>query len=220
MSTRANYVFKYGRRTLATFYIHHDGYPEGAAEYFHKALIYGNGKISSPDIFFRANETCEISDIHGDIEYLYELNVNTQSIKVYKILFTETGNTKYLHIKDDLYMFINRYSVVFSSDPKYRKYKQKYSWKSDSEIEEIIKSEKAWHYISARSEYDYENKTKARCLELVYKELRQVTEELCNDSIRFGTDNPNYKNLVAYQYSLMKQLEELVNIASDKKEEK
>lgn len=220
MSTRANYVFKSGRKTLATFYIHHDGYPEGAAEYFHKALIYGDGKISSPDIFFRANEACEISDIHGDIEYLYELDVDTQSIKVYKILFTETGNTKYLYIKDDLYMFINRYSVVFSSSAKYQEYKQKYSWKSDSEVEEIIKSEKAWHYISARGKYDYENKTKARCLELVYKELRQATEELCNDSIRFGTDNPNYEHLVEYQYNLMKQLEVLVNIALNKKEEK
>lgn len=36
MSTRANYIFKSGRKTLATFYIHHDGYPKGAADYFPK----------------------------------------------------------------------------------------------------------------------------------------------------------------------------------------
>ena len=140
MSTRANYIFKSGRKTLATFYIHHDGYPEGAAEYFHKALIYGNGKIDSPDTFFRANDACEISGIHGDIEYLYELDVNTQKIKIYKIVFTETGNEKSLYIADDLYMFINRYSVVFSSSTKLHEYRRKYSWKSDSEIEQIIKS--------------------------------------------------------------------------------
>ena len=38
MSTRANYIFKSGRKTLATFYIHYDGYPEGAASYFQNAL--------------------------------------------------------------------------------------------------------------------------------------------------------------------------------------
>lgn len=219
MSTRANYIFKSGRKTLATFYIHHDGYPEGAAEYFHKALIYGNGKINSPDIFFRANDACEISGIHGDIEYLYELDVNTQKIKIYKIVFTEAGNEKSLYIADDLYMFINRYSVVFSSSTKLHEYRRKYSWKSDSEIEQIIKNEKTWHYISAQSRWNHEARTKARCLELVYKELRQATEELVEDSIRYGTDNPNYQHLVVWQYNLMKQLEVLVNIANGKKEE-
>lgn len=219
MSTRANYIFKSGRKTLATFYIHHDGYPEGAAEYFHKALIFDNGKINSPDVFLRANDACEISDIHGDIEYLYEFNIKTQKLKVFKIHFTETGNKKSLYIVDDVYMFINKYSVVFSSSTKLHEYRRKYSWKSDSEIEQIIKNEKAWHYISAQSRYNRTDTTQARCLELVYKELRQATEELCEDSIRYGTDNPNYKHLVVWQYNLMKQLEVLVNISNGKKEE-
>lgn len=216
MSTRANYIFKSGRKTLATFYIHHDGYPEGAVKYFHKALIFGNGKINSPDTFFRANDTCEISDIHGDIEYLYELDVNTQKIKVYKIIFTETGNKKSLDIVDDLYMFINRFSVVFSSSTKLHEYRRKYTWKSNSEIEQIIKNERKWYYISAQGRYDYEAKTKARCLELVYKELKQATNELVEDSIRYGTDNPNYQHLVIWQHNLMKQLEVLVNYANEK----
>ena len=219
MSTRANYIFKSGRKTLATFYIHHDGYPEGAAEYFHKALIYGNGKINSPDTFLRANDACEISDIHGDIEYLYELDVNTQKIKIYKIVFTETGNEKSLYITDDLYMFINRYSVVFSSSSKLHEYRRKYSWKSNSEIEQIIKNEKAWHYISARSRYNDTNKTQARCLELVYKELRQSTEELINDTIRYSTNNPNYYHLAEWHFNLIKQLKVLEDILNDKKEE-
>ena len=220
MSTRANYIFKSGRKTLATFYIHHDGYPEGAAEYFHKALIYDNGKINSPDAFLRANNACEISCIHGDIEYLYEFDIQTQRLKVFKIHFTETGNDKSLHIVDDIYMFINRYSVVFSSSTKLHEYRRKYSWKSDSEIEQIIKNEKTWHYISSQSRYNRTDTTQARCLELVYKELRQATEELVEDAIRYGTDNPNYQHLVVWQYNLMKQLEALVNISNGKKEEK
>ena len=161
MSTRANYIFKSGRKTLATFYIYHDGYPEGAAEYFHKALIFDNGKINSPDAFLRANDACEISCIHGDIEYLYEFDIKTQKLKVFKIHFTETGNNKSLYIVDDIYMFINRYSTVFSSSTKLHEYRRKYSWKSDSEIEQIIKNEKTWHYISAQSRWNHEAKTKA-----------------------------------------------------------
>lgn len=219
MSTRANYIFKSGRKTLATFYIHHDGYPEGAAEYFHKALIYDNGKINSPDAFLRANDACEISCIHGDIEYLYEFNIKTQKLKVFKIDFSETGNEKSLYIVDDIYMFINRYSVVFHSSAKLHEYRYKYPWKSDSAIEQIIKNEKTWHYISSQSRHNRTDKTQARCLELVYKELRQATEELCEDSIRYGIDNPNYKHLVVWQYNLMKQLDVLVNISNGKKKE-
>lgn len=116
-------------------------------------------------------------------------------------------------------MFINRYSVVFSSSTKLHEYRRKYSWKSDSEIEQIIKNEKTWHYISSQSRYNRTDKTQAKCLELVYKELRQATEELVEDSIRYSTDNPNYQHLVVWQYNLMKQLEVLVNIANGKKEE-
>lgn len=219
MSTRANYIFKSGRKTLATFYIHHDGYPEGAAEYFHKALIYDNGKINSPDAFLRANDACEISCIHGDIEYLYVFDIQTQKLKVFKVYFTETGNEKSLYIVDDIYMFINRYSVVFSSNTKLHEYRRKYPWKNDSEIEQIIKNERTWYYISVQSRWNPEAKTQARCLELVYKELRQATEELINDSIRYGIDNPNYQHLVVWQYNLMKQLEVLVDISNGKKEE-
>ena len=110
-------------------------------------------------------------------------------------------------------------SVVFSSSTRLHEYKRKYSWKSDLEIEQIIKNEKTWYYISAQSRWNHEARTKARCLELVYKELRQATEELVEDSIRYGTDNPNYQHLVVWQYNLMKQLEVLVNIANGKKEE-
>ena len=64
MSTRANYIFKSGRKTLATFYIHHDGYPEGAAEYFHKALIFGDGKINSPEyVRYVAEKLAEIKTV-------------------------------------------------------------------------------------------------------------------------------------------------------------
>lgn len=212
MSTRANYIFKSGRKTLATFYIHHDGYPEGAAEYFHKALIFGDGKINSPDDFLRANEACEISCIHSDIEYLYEFDTKTQRVKVYKISINALTNKQEenLIIIDSIYAFINDYQTVFSSSKRFHDYKIKYSWKNEEEVKKIIKAERAWCYISAQDRYDYEVKLKPKCLDLVYKNLRKATEELIEDAMRFGIDNPNYKHLVAYQHNLMKQLEELI----------
>ncbi len=70
MSTRATYQFKSGTQTLATIYIHHDGYPEGAAEYYF-APCFERFSVNS---FFRANERAEITEsheIHGDTEYRY-----------------------------------------------------------------------------------------------------------------------------------------------------
>ena len=213
MSTRANYIFKSGRKTLATFYIHHDGYPEGAASYFQNALILGNGKINSPDLFLRANENCEISDIHGDIEYLYEFNIKTQMINCYAVYFTD--NYKMLkspRYKEDIYSFINRHFMVFS-------YVRKFSYKGEKGNEKRIKSENTWHHISVQDKYEIKPKTKPACLALVYKKLRKATEELIDNTMNYGTNNPNYKHLVVYQYNLMKQLETLTKIELNEESE-
>ena len=222
MSTRANYIFKAGRKTLATFYIHHDGYPEGATEYFQKALLLGNGKISSPDIFLRANSQCEISDIHGDIEYLYEFEINTQIIRCYKISWGANDKMfKTLYHKEDIYGFINKHFVVFSSNKTLHEYIYKFSYKGEKGNEERIKSENRWHYISVQDRYDREVKIKPACLALVYNKLKEATEELIDNTMNYGTNNPNYMNLVVYQYNLMKQLEVLTQIERNEvKEEK
>jgi len=83
MSTRATYQIDY-----TTFYIHYDGYPEGAAAYFEAALQYIVDEkphainFTFADVFHFANaEVCEITkshDTHGDTEYRYTVTTNTE----------------------------------------------------------------------------------------------------------------------------------------------
>lgn len=81
MSTRATYQIDFAR-----FYIHHDGYPEGAAEYFARALDPANrGQDRAPnaslaDDFMRANSRAELIEDHadhGDTEYRYTVRTRT-----------------------------------------------------------------------------------------------------------------------------------------------
>lgn len=78
MSTRATYRIKASMNNFADFYIHHDGYPEGAATYF--ALMLERYKADNIDAslaesFVRANERAELTRWlkHGDTEYHYEI---------------------------------------------------------------------------------------------------------------------------------------------------
>lgn len=80
MSTRATYEFT--ANTIAhvpgmTFYIHHDGYPEGAAHYFRAALTYTNWRGGLPGQFVRANDNAEFTghgmDVHGDTEFHWKV---------------------------------------------------------------------------------------------------------------------------------------------------
>jgi hypothetical protein len=96
MSTRATY--KIGEQT---FYIHHDGYESGAAEYFFNMVkesnrnIYEGTKHKWHAIpaggyvahFFRGNDRTELTanhGAHGDTEYRYTLDVPTMTINVQK----------------------------------------------------------------------------------------------------------------------------------------
>ena len=74
MATRATYQFKPVEEgykpPIATFYIHHDGYPSGAVEYIEKA--------TSIEEFFRKNEGAKIvypsrHETHSDTEYRYTI---------------------------------------------------------------------------------------------------------------------------------------------------
>jgi hypothetical protein len=76
MSTRATYQIKSGFST-ATFYIHHDGYFEGAALYFRNTLDFM--RVAERPLlpcFLWANERAELTSghaAHGDTEYHYDL---------------------------------------------------------------------------------------------------------------------------------------------------
>ncbi len=79
MSTRATYLISAGDWTdqKICFYIHHDGYPEGAAHYFLNMHQFKNERGGYAGKFFRANENAEFSDAHedhGNNEYCYTLD--------------------------------------------------------------------------------------------------------------------------------------------------
>tara|TARA_B100001287_G_scaffold107686_3_gene90723 strand:+ start:2320 stop:2901 length:582 start_codon:yes stop_codon:yes gene_type:complete len=98
MSTRATYqIFD------DTFYIHHDGYLEGAAMYFFNMVQasrhirngiwdWSKPKGGAPFAFIRGNANCEPTtghDAHGDTEYKYTLFKENDVLKL--IALERTG---------------------------------------------------------------------------------------------------------------------------------
>lgn len=78
MSTRATYLFKGDDiRPDVCFYIHYDGYPEGAAEYFRDMLNQVNERGGLAGRFIRGNSYAEFTgghNNHGDTEYRYTIH--------------------------------------------------------------------------------------------------------------------------------------------------
>lgn len=82
MSTRATYQFNRPYSKPATIYIHHDGYPSGAAFYFYNAMM-ASGNLSAESLI-RGNDRAEITeshDAHGDTEYRYTLDGDTLTVE-------------------------------------------------------------------------------------------------------------------------------------------
>lgn len=101
MSTRATYKFEFNSEYHAdqTFYIHHDGYRQGAAYYFWMMVDYhsepsdgehyGDGFEPCADglmgAFYRANRKCEHTkshEIHGDTEFQYNVRMKNRTVEV------------------------------------------------------------------------------------------------------------------------------------------
>lgn len=91
MSTRATYQFT-GARTSGlnhsiptiTVYVHHDGYPNGAAKYFWNAHHVERGNLPVERFLF-ANEKAEITEsheAHGDTEYRYTVERDSSGDKI------------------------------------------------------------------------------------------------------------------------------------------
>jgi hypothetical protein len=75
MSTRATYLFKTTNEfdPDTCLYIHHDGYPEGAANYFLNAFSAGGVDVCS---MIRGNDGAEMTgshETHGDTEFRYTI---------------------------------------------------------------------------------------------------------------------------------------------------
>lgn len=73
MSTRATYKLPTMNEGYVTVYIHYDGYPAGAAEYFSNMLAADRG--INAETFIRVNERAELTreNYHGDTDYRYEV---------------------------------------------------------------------------------------------------------------------------------------------------
>ena len=194
MSTRANYEFYNGTKKLGTIYIHHDGYCKGAAEYFHKALIHGHGYINSVDCFYQANmDVAEWSPtIHGDIEYLYKFDVSTQMLKIYKV-YDGKINKDYEVI--EIHAFVNKFYYVFSHNKTLREYLLSSSLiTSETSITTRVLYEARWFSTPVLYAID-SFAPRYTCLELLYKELDEVTKDIIAKAYTYGASNPNYKFL-------------------------
>ena len=191
MSTRANYVFYDGRTKIGNIYIHHDGYPEGAATSFHKAMIQEGGRMTL-DGFYRANaDKAEWSiENHGDIDYLYKINTKTQTITMYHKGVIEESRVL-------IPEFINKYFEVFSDNEVYKKYISENisSFHTQIEFAERTKAEAVWIKAPIQDIYGMAN-PQWTCLELLYKELQEMQAEFIDKAYFYGMKNPNTTNLV------------------------
>lgn len=111
MSTRATYLFEAGQIAPAVcFYIHHDGYLEGAAAYFKAAVLFENARGGLPAQFLRANDNAEFTEshqIHGDTEFRYTVKPDSHELLVEKYRHdTESWHRVY---QGSLVFFIQQY---------------------------------------------------------------------------------------------------------------
>lgn len=221
MSTRANYVFYKNGISLCIAYIHYDGYSSGAANYFQKALLLGDGRINNPREFLRANPEAELcSDIHGDIEYLYTFDIDKQTILVEEIYYTKRGRQRRRFIlEESIYDFINSCYSVFGSNETLKRYEAASGIFSSVENGRRVENENKWFYIPVQNQFGNTESTPL-CLALIYQRLTATTQEIIDKAYPYGgTSNPNYLKLIRTQNELIKNLENIIIIHKMTKEE-
>jgi hypothetical protein len=126
MSTRAVYTFK-DSYSVHSVYKHHDGYPEGAAEFISKAraLAWPGQRFEAADFsaaFVAANKDSgggvyltKNHQSHGDLSYRYEISWKDGAIHVeaFERSYDEIGVAKYKKIfRGSLESFTNQYQLV------------------------------------------------------------------------------------------------------------
>ena len=134
MSTRATYSFELdfqpSETQIVSFYIHHDGYPEGAASYFwnmHKAKHYRGGLAER---FIKSNPIqCELTvshEHHEDTEYQYSMSNEGYLTAKY----CNYGEEFIVFFEGHYSEFINKYDELCSKDETFGKI---YKLKTNSE---------------------------------------------------------------------------------------
>lgn len=222
MSTRANYIFLKNNISLCIAYIHYDGYPAGAANYFQKALLLGDGRIDNPGEFLRANPEAELcSDTHGDIEYLYTFDIDRQTILAEEIYYTKGGRQrKRFMLEESIYDFINSCYSVFESNETLKKYEAASGIFSSVENGRRVTNENRWIHLPVQNQFG-NTENIPLCLALIYQRLATITQEIIDKAYCYGgTSNPNYTNLIRIQNELIKKLEDIIIVHKIAKEEK
>lgn len=115
MGTRAVYTFKEGKERYHV-YKHWDGYPEGAALFFMRAIPYawggkrfeamdfaaafvaGNKKEGGGDVYFTKGPNA-----HGDLEYVYELSQNDLGGLMVRALSVDWDDAKNVTVKKQIF---------------------------------------------------------------------------------------------------------------------
>jgi hypothetical protein len=111
MATRATYFLPAENYSdqMVCFYIHSDGYPEGAANYFYKMHQRKNRSSGMAGRFFRANENAEFTpchEAHGDTEFQYTINIENEL----RVLAKETINNRWgVFYQGPWHHFVNKY---------------------------------------------------------------------------------------------------------------
>lgn len=190
MSTRANYIFYADKTKLGNIYIHHDGYPEGAATYFHKAMIQDRGRVTLDGFYKANNKQAEWAlESHGDIEYLYIINTMTQTITMYHEGVRQESEVL-------IPEFINKYFKVLSNNDLYKKYlcDNICTIHTQTEIQHRVEVEAIWVKAPLLNITRIAN-LQWTCLELLYKELQEMQSEFIDKAFFYGMKNPNTRNL-------------------------
>jgi len=128
MSTRATYRFADADQPTTTIYIHHDGYPDGAAMYLYNALV-NQSKGNFATQFIRANAGAEITrshEIHGDTEWRYDITGHgpDADLKVQQFLW-DSGGWKYFYC-GNLARFIHNNSSFLTDYTPFRQVKMQH----------------------------------------------------------------------------------------------
>lgn len=117
MSTRATYKFRRQYHRDVTVYIHHDGYPEGAAGLYLVPAIEMAAGYLTPEWFIRANERAEITDgheAHGDTEYRYTIDLQRDLVEVQHRNLAVVGEPEWKLLRQSsLATFLTQYGQDF-----------------------------------------------------------------------------------------------------------
>jgi hypothetical protein len=118
MSTRATYTIKDDEQTHH-FYIHHDGYTEGAAGYFYNLFTAENKRGGLAEQFLRGNDNAEFTinpERHADTEFHYTLNHKGELEQIEYKWDDEGERTGITAFKGNVWDFVNQFGQFEDGD--------------------------------------------------------------------------------------------------------